>query len=110
MGYIESQEIVDAIRSYLAHHDQISFPCPGYEWDEGHSFCKVKVFNYILTLFVDAGELDYVDSAETDDGREGDFDYWTAGSKISQQEPLEMLSDEELERLTEIIKNSSTTK
>ena len=71
---------------------------PGYYWDGPKTvsfefICK----GYIINIFVDVGELDYVDRIIAPDGRQGGYDNWFIRENYI--EPIEQLSDKELDNL-----------
>lgn len=57
---------------------------------------------YYIRIFVDAGEVDYVDLARTPDGREGVLDYWEDYAD-GQQDPVEYLTSDEKRMLKAVI-------
>lgn len=73
----------------------------------GWGFCgdaTFRVENYTLTIFNDCYELDYVDSAECDDGRRGCFDEWFEGD----EEPVSLLTSEEANAVENALEATST--
>lgn len=71
---------------------------PGYYWD-GRKTVSFEILckGYTINIFVDAGELDYIDKIKAPDGRYGGYDNWLVREDYI--EPLERLSDQQLHNL-----------
>ena len=93
---ISSAEVLAKLRSILAGEEfQVD---PKFRYGPDCSLMKLHCQDMTLLIFVDAGELDYVDSATTPDGRSGDYDQW--GSPLYEgPDPIDSLSPEEQQTL-----------
>jgi hypothetical protein len=93
-GKIPGQEIAELFRRAL--RGEVKIFTVGASWTDIYaSNVEVRIGGYKLVIFNDCNQVDYVDSAITPDGREGDFDDWF----FSDTEPVDLLNDEEQTRL-----------
>jgi hypothetical protein len=72
---------------------------PGYYWS-GKTTVVIEFYckGYAINIFVDAGELDYVEHATAPDGRTGHYDYWEV-EEYPGKEPLDYLTNSEYDAL-----------
>lgn len=104
MEKIEAKEVVKVLESAINGKEKVIVNDPNYGFSSELSQFKCEIGSYSLSFFVDAGELDYVDEVQCVDGRYSDFDYWTEFSE-SKKDPLEFLSDDQIEKLVKIFSN-----
>lgn len=98
-GTMPGREIAELFRKVISGTAAIE--PDGESWDEvyaGNFGCTID--GYELTIFNDCDSVDYVDSATSPDGREGDFDSWFH----AKEEPVSLLSDEEIDSLAAALK------
>ncbi len=95
---VEATEVLELFRKVLNAEVQITQITPSYPITGSDGLFTLEADKYLVTIFIDAGELDYVDSVIAPDGRDGDYDYWTLHSE-AQKDPIDLLSDVEHKRL-----------
>lgn len=99
MKYIPKQEIA-ALLKKIASGETIPS-------DAGWVYCghvRVEADGYIVTIFIDCDEIDYVAFASDSDGRKAIFDDWY---NENEQDPLDLLSRQEITQLECIMKRMS---
>ena len=95
---IEAIEVAELLRDVINKNISIKLCDPCFTWEEANGNIGVKINGYTITIFNDSGELDYIDSAISPDGREGDFDYWTEHAS-ERKDPVDLLTEEEQSKL-----------
>lgn len=99
------------LRRIIAGRESLSL-LDGFTWDRVHvGNVRFKTASgWQFTIFNNWDGLDYMDSCRSPDGRAGDFDEWTDGYDKTHRpdgcpcvEPVYMLTEEERERLHEIL-------
>lgn len=72
---------------------------PSYYW-AGRLTVVIEFYckGYLINIFVDAGELDYVDYVIAPDGRKSNNDYWESENN-SGKDPLDYLSEKDTDNL-----------
>lgn len=91
---IQPSEIVEVLRRVIKGQSKIDFE-PSYAWDGRLTVVmNFRAEGYLISIFIDAGEFDYMQYAIAPDGRKGDFDYWEL-DVCPEDEPIDQLTDEE---------------
>lgn len=97
---VSPREVAGILRKIIAGEAKIKFE-PTYYWaGRLTTVVNFRANDYLVSLFVDSGELDYIDYVVTPDGLKGDDDYWEL-DECTSPEPLQLLSERELELLIE---------
>lgn len=95
---VSPDEVVGVLRKIIAGEARIKFE-PSFSWaGRLTTVVNFRANGYLFSLFVDAGELDYIDYVVAPDGRKGDDDYWEL-DECEGPEPLNLLTEIELEGL-----------
>ena len=97
---IEPDEITKLLKGIILGELTFGFE-PSFCWrDKYNTSIRFNCEGYIIQIFVDNDELDYVNWVEVPDGRKGNDDYWERDI-YNDPNPIEMLSNEEHDQLNE---------
>jgi len=104
---IPMTEVAALLRRVIRGEANMVSLVDGLAWHEAYSGnYDFEVDGWKLTFFNDCGELDYVDRAESPDGRAEDLESWReVGEGITEVYwcPLELLTDQELCQLEQLM-------
>lgn len=90
MNTLPGPEIAELFRKAIRR--EVKVFAVGQSWREVYAGdVSFRIGEYLVVIFNDCDELDYVDSAVAPDGRAGDFDEWDN----SNTEPVSLLTSNE---------------
>lgn len=99
---VKNKEIVELLRKLIAGSVDISRVDPRFGWENGNGDIQFYIGGFLVSLFNDAGDLDYIDYVKAPDGREGDYESWD-----SDYDPIEVLSGDEIRSLKAILDSAT---
>ena len=98
---VTGPEIANLFRKAIRH--EVKIEALGESWKSVYAGdVRFRIGDYLVTIFNDCNELDYIDSATAPDGREGDFDAWWN----SETEPLTLLTAQEYQQLENLLESA----
>ncbi|RNC83145.1 MAG: hypothetical protein ED557_10565 [Balneola sp.] len=91
---IPPKEAVQVLKGIIEGKYDFKFE-PSFIWaDKYTTSIRFNCEGYIIQIFVDTGDLDYVDFITASDGREGKYDWWSE-EVHGAEDAIDLLSEEE---------------
>jgi len=98
MTYLDAKEVVVLLKEIISGRKEIVLKSHLDCWNDFLTLFEFYVDGYFISIFVDAGEIDYIEEAVSPDNRRGDYDFWTEQTTYK-KDPIEYLSENEVDQL-----------
>lgn len=95
---IEPSEILKLLKGIIRKELSFGFEPTFYWADKHNTSIRINCLGYVIDIFVDDDQLDYVDWVVAPDGRKGNYDYWDC-ELCKENNPIDLLNTQDHDQL-----------
>lgn len=103
MSFLTGIEVAEQLRRAIRNEITVTLIDPSRSWANAFAGDVAFMFDdWVITFFNDCDELDYCDSAQAADGRQGEFNAWWD----AHEEPICLLNEMERSALEVLLEKA----